>query len=154
MSNNTLLDKLETLQFRFEEVATLITDPETIADQRRYVKLTKEYKDLEKIVEAKKEYEGCLNSIAEAKEILESEDDAEMREMAKEELDINNEALPQIEEKIKLLLVPGDPQDDKNAILEFVAEQEEMRQQYLQETSSACTQNIAKQKVGVLKYQA
>ena len=66
MSNNSLLDKLETLQFRFDEVATLITDPETIADQRRYVKLTKEYKDLEKIVEAKKEYEGCLNTIAEA----------------------------------------------------------------------------------------
>lgn len=119
MSNNSLLDKLETLQFRFEEVATLITDPETIADQRRYVKLTKEYKDLEKIVEAKKEYEGCLNTIAEAKDILENESDAEMREMAKEELDINNEALPQIEEKIKLLLVPGDPQDDKNAILEI-----------------------------------
>lgn len=119
MSNNSLLDKLETIKFRFEEVSTLITDPETIADQRRYVKLTKEYKDLEKLVEAKNEYERCLNSIAEAKEILESEDDPEMREMAKEELDINNDALPEIEEKIKLLLVPGDPQDDKNAILEI-----------------------------------
>ena len=119
MSQNSLLTKLKDLQLRFEEVGTLITDPAVIADQKRYVKLTKEYSDLEKINKATIRYEGLLNSIAEAREILESENDPEMREMAKEELDLNNSALPEIEEKIKLLLVPGDPQDDKNAILEI-----------------------------------
>lgn len=119
MANNTLLDKLETLKFRFDEVATFITDPDIISDQRRYVKLTKEYKDLEKIVEAKKKYEQHLNTISEAKSILDSENDPEMREIAKEELDASTAAIPRIEEHIKLLLVPGDPQDDKNAILEI-----------------------------------
>ena len=119
MSNDTLLEKLETLKLRFEEVATLITDPEVIADQKRYVKLTKEYKELEKIVSAQKEYLQHLNNINEAKEILDSETDAEMRQMAKEELDASTARLPEIEEQIKLLLVPGDPQDDKNAILEI-----------------------------------
>lgn len=119
MSNNSLLDKLETLRCRFEEVALLITDPSIIVDQKRYVKLTKEYKDLEKIVEAKKVYEQHLNTITDAKEMLDTETDPEMREIAKEELDASTQAIPQIEEEIKLLLVPSDPQDDKNAILEI-----------------------------------
>ena len=119
MSNDTLLEKLETLKLRFEEVATLITDPEVIADQKRYVKLTKEYKELEKIVSAQKEYLQHLNNINEAKEILDSETDAEMRQMAQEELDASTAPLPELKTQKKRLPVPRDPQDDKNAILEI-----------------------------------
>ncbi|MBR5843113.1 MAG: peptide chain release factor 1 [Bacteroidaceae bacterium] len=119
MSQNSLLTKLKDLQLRFEEVGTLITDPAVIADQKRYVKLTKEYSDLEKINKATIRYEGLLNSIAEAREILESENDPEMREMAKEELDTCQAQIPDMEEEIKLLLVPADPEDSKNAIVEI-----------------------------------
>ena len=85
--NNTILEKLEGLVARFEEVSTLITDPAVIADQKRYVKLTKEYKELGDLMNARKEYMQVLNGIEEAKEIIANETDAEMREMAREELD-------------------------------------------------------------------
>ena len=117
--NNTILEKLEGLVARFEEVSTLITDPAVIADQKRYVKLTKEYKELGDLMEARKEYIQVLNGIEEAKEIITNEADPEMREMAREELDTCNERIPALEEEIKLLLVPADPQDDKNAIVEI-----------------------------------
>ena len=90
-----------------------------IADMKRFVKLNKEYRDLEKIVGARSEYVKVLNGIEEAKALLESEQDPEMREMAREELDTCNERIPALEEEIKLLLVPADPQDDKNAIVEI-----------------------------------
>ena len=108
--NNTILEKLEGLVARFEEVSTLITDPAVIADQKRYVKLTKEYKELGDLMEARKEYIQVLNGIEEAKEIITNEADPEMREMAREELDAC---------QARLLLVPADPQDSKNAILEI-----------------------------------
>ena len=117
--NNSLLDKLDGLVSRFEEVSTLITDPAVIADQKRYVKLTKEYKDLGKIVEARKEYIGCLQNVADAKEMLAIEDDAETKEMLREELSESEKRIPELEEKIKLLLVPADPEDDKNIVLEI-----------------------------------
>ncbi len=119
MSENSLLGRLEGLSVRFEEVSTLITDPSVISDMKRFVKLTKEYKDLEKIVAASSKYKQQLNTIAEAREILECENDPEMREMAKDELDSCTQSLPVLEEEIKLLLVPADPEDSKNAILEI-----------------------------------
>ena len=119
MSEDSLLNKLKDLQLRFEEVGTLITDPSVIADQKRYVKLTKEYSDLEKINKATLRYEGLMNTITEARDILEHENDPEMREMAKEELDASNAQIPDLEEEIKLLLVPADPEDGKNAIVEI-----------------------------------
>ena len=117
--NNELLDRLEGLVSRYEEVGTLITDPDVIADQRRYVKLTKEYKDLGAIVRKRAEYVQALTTIDEAKEMLASEDDAEMREMAREEMTTAQDRLPQLEEEIKLLLIPADPEDDKNVIMEI-----------------------------------
>ena len=117
--NNNILEKLDGLVARFEEVSTLITDPAVIADQKRYVKLTKEYKELDDLMKARKEYIQTLANIDEAKDILSNESDTEMREMAKEELDKSQERLPELEEEIKLLLVPADPQDSKNAILEI-----------------------------------
>ncbi|MBR6286141.1 MAG: peptide chain release factor 1, partial [Bacteroidaceae bacterium] len=119
MAENNILVKLDGLVSRYEEVSTLITDPSVIADQKRFVKLTKEYKDLGDIVKARTEYINCLKGIEEAKEILATEDDPEMKEMAREELNTNQERIPALEEKIKLLLVPADPEDDKNVIMEI-----------------------------------
>ncbi len=119
--NNTILQKLDGLEARYEEVATLITDPAVIADQQRYVKLTKEYKDLEDIVKLRREYMACLSSIAEAKDLIINEPDEDMRQMAREELQINEERQPQIEEAIKIALVPKDPEDAKNVQMEIRA---------------------------------
>ena len=118
MANN-LLDKLDGLVSRFEEVSTLITDPSVIADQKRYVKLTKEYKDLGKIMDARREYVGCLQNIADAKEMMAVEDDVETKEMLREELAQSEKRIPELEDEIKLLLVPSDPEDDKNVMMEI-----------------------------------
>ncbi|MDR0230805.1 MAG: peptide chain release factor 1 [Dysgonamonadaceae bacterium] len=119
MAQTPLLEKLDVLVIRFEEIGNLITDPAVIADMKRFVKLNKEYRDLEKIVLARNEYQRLLSNIDESKEILENESDAELREMAKDELDAATERLPELEEEIKILLVPADPQDAKNAIVEI-----------------------------------
>ncbi len=119
MSENMLLSRLEGLDARFEEVSTLITDPQVIADQKRYVRLTKEYHDLEEILKAKREYETALRSIEESKELLASENDEEMRQLAREEMEAAEASLPRIEESIKIMLIPGDPDDAKNAIVEI-----------------------------------
>ena len=96
--NNNILAKLDGLESRYEEVSTLITDPAVIADQERYVKLTREYKDLGDIMDTRKRYVSCLNSIAEAKDILANETDPDMKEMAREELAANEHLRPQLEE--------------------------------------------------------
>lgn len=119
MAQTSLLEKLNDLAVRFEEIGTLITDPEVIADMKRYVKLNKEYRDLEKIVLARNEYRQTLTGVEESKSILENESDPELKEMAKEELEACTNRLPQLEEEIKLLLIPADPQDGKNAVVEI-----------------------------------
>lgn len=119
MAESSLLEKLDGLVSRFEEVGTLITDPAVIADMKRFVKLNKEYRDLEKLMVARTEYTKTLNGIEEARHLLETEQDPEMKEMAREELDACNARIPELEEEIKLLLVPADPQDGKNAIVEI-----------------------------------
>lgn len=119
--NNSILEKLEGLESRYEEISTLITDPSVIADQERYVRLTREYKDLDDIMKARKKYIDCLNSIKEAKDILANESDPDLKEMAREELQINEELQPKIEEEIKIALVPKDPEDAKNVQMEIRA---------------------------------
>ncbi|WP_348671753.1 peptide chain release factor 1 [Duncaniella muris] len=119
MAENSLLTRLDGIEARFEEVGTLITDPAVIQDMKRYVRLTKEYKDLEKLTVVTRRYRALLGNIDEAREVLASENDPELRDMAKEELDEATEAIPAIEEEIKLLLIPADPEDGKNAILEI-----------------------------------
>ena len=119
--NNSLLEKLDGLVSRYEEVATLITDPSVIADQERYVRLTREYKDLDDIMKARKKYVTCLQSINEAKDILANESDADLKEMAREELQTNELLQPKIEEEIKIALVPKDPEDAKNVQMEIRA---------------------------------
>ncbi len=119
MDNNNILQKLDGLESRYEEVSTLITDPDVIADQSRYVKLTKEWKDLGDIMDARKRYINCLNAIKEAKDILANESDPEMKEMAREELNENEALQPKLEEEIKIALVPKDPEDAKNVQMEI-----------------------------------
>lgn len=119
MADTSLLSRLDGIEARFEEVSTLITDPSVIADMKRYVRLTKEYKELEKLTSATRRYRNLLGNIQEAREILEIENDEDIRAMAKEELENANAELPALEEEIKLLLIPADPEDGKNAILEI-----------------------------------
>ncbi|OKY86980.1 MAG: peptide chain release factor 1 [Bacteroidales bacterium 52_46] len=119
MSDNSLLSRLDGIEARFAEVSTLITDPSVIADMRRYVKLTKEYKDLERLTKTTRRYRDLLSNVDEAKEILANENDADMRAMAREQLDEATAELPKVEEEIKLLLIPADPEDGKNAIVEI-----------------------------------
>ena len=119
MAETPLLQRLEGLDARFEEIGTLITDPAVISDMKRYAKLSKEYKDLDELLNAANRYRRMLKGIDDAKEILETETDSDMRELAKEELDANTAALPQIEEEIKFLLIPQDPEDARNAVLEI-----------------------------------
>ena len=116
--SESLLDKLDGLEARFQEVSLLITDPSVISDMKRFVKLNREYRDLEPVVAARKEYIQLQKSIEEARELL-SENDPEMRQMAREELDSANARLPQLEEEIKQMLIPADPQDDKDVIMEI-----------------------------------
>ena len=119
MAENSLLSRLDGIEACFEEVGTLITDPSVIQDMKRYVRLTKEYKDLEKLTAVTRHYRSLLGNIDEAREVLASESDPELRDMAKEELDEATGALPALEEEIKLLLIPADPEDAKNAIVEI-----------------------------------
>ena len=119
MADSSLLNRLEGLDARYEEIGTLITDPSVIADQKRYVKLTKEYKSLENLLNAANKYKKLLTDIEEFKFLIANESDAEMREMAKEELDASEPLIPKMEEEIKLLLIPEDPEDSKNVVLQL-----------------------------------
>jgi peptide chain release factor 1 len=119
MSAETYLPKLEAIKMRFEEVGKLIVDPDIISDMSRYVKLNKEYKDKEEMVHAYDTYKNILDNLSSSYEMLSSESDADFRDMAKaeiKELEIQKE---EWEEKIKWMLIPKDPEDDKNAIVEI-----------------------------------
>ncbi len=121
MAEPSLLERLEGIDGRFEEISTLITDPSVIADMKRYVRLSREYSELEKLIAAKNRYKSALSDINDAKEILDNEADEELRAMAQEEMSAAQAKIPVLEEEIKLLLIPADPEDGKNAILEIRA---------------------------------
>lgn len=116
-----LLQKLEAIHYRFVEVGKMIVDPDIIADMDRYVKLNKEYKDLEEVDNVYHEYKNVLGNIQSSRELLEIETDPEMREMAKAEIEELEALKPEMEEKIKYMLIPKDPEDDKNVIMELRA---------------------------------
>lgn len=116
-----LVKKLEAIEYRFAEVGTLIVDPDIISDMDRYVKLNKEYKELEEVVSAYKNYKNVMDNIKNSKDLLVIEEDPEMREMAKMEIDELEKMRPEMEEQLKLLLIPKDPEDTKNAIMELRA---------------------------------
>jgi len=116
-----MLDKLNIVKQRFDEVSDLIIQPDIIADQKRYVKLNKEYKELKVLVDKREEYIAFTNNIAEAEEIIADGSDAEMLEMAKMQLDESKSGLPKLEEEIKFLLIPKDPEDEKDVVMEIRA---------------------------------
>lgn len=116
-----MLNKLDIVKQRFDEVSDLIIQPQIIADQKRYIELNRDYKELKKLVDKRAEYVKIINGIKEAEEIIADGSDAEMTEMAKMELDNLREKLPTLEDEIKFLLIPKDPEDVKNAIVEIRA---------------------------------
>ena len=116
-----MIDKLEAIKHRFEEVGQLIVQPDAMADMNRYSKLNKEYRDLEKIVKKYDEYTQVLADKKGAKEVLETEKDQEFRNMAKAELEELEPIIERVEEELKVMLIPKDPNDSKNIILEIRA---------------------------------
>jgi peptide chain release factor 1 len=121
MANNMILERLLGVKQRFIEVGELLTQQEILSDMKKYVKLNKEYKELQPIIEAYERYKLTLTNIQSTKDLLGTEKDEEMREMAKLELEEMNNSIPVMEEEIKMLLIPADPEDDKNAVLEIRA---------------------------------
>ena len=118
-NNDTMLDKLEAINARYLELEKEINDPNIMSDMKRFVKLSKDYKDLQPVIEAYKEYKDIIGNIANCKDILGTEKDEEFRNMAKEELAAYTEKRDKLEEDIRLMLIPADPQDHKNAVFEI-----------------------------------
>lgn len=116
-----MLETLEGIHARFKEVELLLSSPEVASDIKQFTKLNKEYSDLKLIVERYFEYKNLIGNLSEAREIIEESDDPEMKEMAREELEELSAKQAPLEEKIKMLLVPKDPEDDKNAMVEIRA---------------------------------
>ena len=116
-----MLEKLQIIKQRFDEVSDLIIQPDIITDQKRYIRLNKEYKDLKVLVDKGDEYKGLLDNLAEAEEIIADGIDSEMIEMAKMQYDEVKEKIPLMEDEIKFLLIPKDPEDTKNAVVELRA---------------------------------
>ncbi len=112
-----MLDKLNIVKQRFDEVSDLIIQPAVIADQQRYIKLNKEYKDLKVLAAKRDEYVTLANNLQEAEEIISDGSDPEMVEMAKMQMDEAKSALPKLEEEIKYLLIPKDPEDAKDVVM-------------------------------------
>jgi peptide chain release factor 1 len=116
-----MIDKLRIVKQRFDEVSDLIIQPDIISDQKRYVRLNKEYKDLSKLVLKGEEYKSAMSNLKEAKEIIADGSDVEMVEMARMELEEANEKIQKLEEELKIMLIPKDPEDGKNVIVEIRA---------------------------------
>ncbi|TDM00635.1 MAG: peptide chain release factor 1 [Flavobacteriaceae bacterium] len=116
-----LLSKLNAIKQRFDEVADLIIQPDVVSDQARFAKLNKEYSDLNLLVEIRDRYQNKLSLLEEANEIIKAQEDPEMVEMAKMEKDQVLEEIPMIEQEIRLMLIPKDPEDEKNVIVELRA---------------------------------
>ena len=116
-----MLEKIEIIKQRFDEVSDLIIQPDIISDQKRYIKISKEYKDLKKILDRGELYKTLMSNLEEAQEIIADGSDSEMVEMAKIELEEAKGQLPKLEEEIKVLLIPKDPEDAKNIVVEVRA---------------------------------
>ena len=119
--SKSLIPKLEAIKQRYNEVADLIIQPDVISDQKRYGQLNKEYSDLGKIVKVFDEYSATLKAIEEADEIISDGSDKDLVDLAKLEKQESVNKIPQIEEELKILLIPKDPADDKNIIVELRA---------------------------------
>jgi len=116
-----MLDKLEAIKARFDDLGVALTNPEIVSNNKKFTELSREYRKLESIVEARKRYINCLENYAFAKDIIANESDEDLREMAKEDLAKLEDEKEKLEAEIRLMLIPKDPQDEKNAILEIRA---------------------------------
>ena len=116
-----MLEKLRALEEKFKELSNLIIQPDIMSDQKKYVKISKEYKDLKEIIDKKTEYENILKNIEEASDIIKNEHDKEMLELANSEMVIYKENLVKLEDQLKVLLIPKDPDDSKNIVMELRA---------------------------------
>ena len=116
-----MLEKLRALEEKFKELSNLIIQPDIMSDQKKYVKISKEYKDLKEIIDKKIEYENILKNIEEAGDIIKNEHDKEMLELANSEMVIYKEKLVKLEDQLKVLLIPKDPDDSKNIVMELRA---------------------------------
>ncbi len=116
-----MLEKIQIVKQRFDEVNDLIIQPDIIADQKRYVQLNKEYKDLKKLVDKGLVYESLMSNVEEAQEIISDGSDAEMVEMAKMQMEEAKTQIPVLEEEMRVLLIPKDPDDAKNVVMEIRA---------------------------------
>ena len=116
-----MLEKLKILEQKFNEISDLIIKPDIISDQKKYIKISKEYKDLKEIIDKKNEYENVLKNIDEANYIVKNETDKEMLELANSEMVVYKENLVELEEQLKILLIPKDPDDTKNVVMELRA---------------------------------
>lgn len=119
MADNSILAKLEGIKDKFESISKQITDPDAMSDMKRYIQLNKEYKELEPIVEFQGKYANAISNLQQAKDLFSNEKDDEMKEMARGEIEELEPMVEQMEEDIKLMLIPADPQDSKNAIVEI-----------------------------------
>ena len=119
MADNSILTRLDGLKLKYEEIGQKLTDPEVIADVKQFIQFNKEYRELEPIIEASERYRTAIANLAEAKDILANDKDEEMCEMARGEIAELEPKIETLEEEIKLLLIPKDPQDAKNAIVEI-----------------------------------
>ena len=119
MAENTLLEKVLSLQDKYQSLQDQLASPDVMSDMKRYVQLNKDYKQLEPIIKAGLEYKMMLDELASAKDILMNEKDDDLREMARDEINDIEPKLPGMEQNIKLLLIPADPDDSKNAMVEI-----------------------------------
>ena len=140
-----MIDKLNIIQQRFNELSDLIIQPDIISDQKKYVKISREYKELKEIVDKKREYELLLSNVNEANEIIKEESDNEMIELANAELEVNKQKISVIEDKLKLMQMIL-----KMLLWSLGQERVVMKLVFLQEIFLECIQNILKKRVGNL----
>ena len=143
-----MFDKLEDLLIRYEELMSELSEPDVANNPERFRKLMKEQSDILPIVEAYKEYKQCKQNIEDSLAMLEEESDEEMRELAKEELNDAKNRVAELENELKILLLPKDPNDDKNVIVEIRAGAGEMRRHYLRQRFTVCISIMQRQRTG------
>lgn len=154
MAEHSLLEKVLGLRDKFESLQAQLSDPDVISDMKKFVQLNKEYKELAPIIEAGNEYRKMVTDYEMAKDIIANEKDEDLREMAKEEIAEIEPKLPEMEQNIRLLLIPADPQDSKNAIVEIRGGSGGDEAAILRVTFSACIQSISSAGAGSARLQA
>ena len=141
--NNTLLEKVLGLQDKYQALQAQLSDPAVMSDMKKFVQLNKDYKELEPIIQAGLEYKKMVEELASAKDIMANEKDEDLREMAREEIAEIEPKIPEMEQNIKLLLIPSDPDDGKNAMV---------GRRFSQVTCSGCIRNMPRARAGNLRF--